>query len=154
MYASSPFIYGYQLRLIIGSLEVDLSRKIDDDDDDLHMPLVHRAIHRLRDFFFVGKQPSLEVVVEIDSDSHYQCEMKDMYPWYDEWSHPDPLTQFIISSISYHLYHHCRHIRGIQQVYPSAARSIKGMIDKTNVPSSSSSALILIVMSMSMLMLR
>jgi len=51
IYASSPFIYGYQLRLIIGSLGEDLSEV----DDDLHMPLVHRAIHRLRDFFFVGK---------------------------------------------------------------------------------------------------
>ena len=82
IYANRSYIYGYQLRLIIGSLEMDLSGKVDDDDDDLHMPLVHRAIHRLRDFFFVGKQPSLEVVVEIDSDSHYQCEMKDMYAWY------------------------------------------------------------------------
>ena len=69
IYANRSYIYGYQLRLIIGSLEVDLSGEVDDDDDDLHMPLVHRAIHRLRDFFFVGKQPSLEVVVEIDSDS-------------------------------------------------------------------------------------
>ena len=51
IYANRSYIYGYQLRLIIGSLDEDLSEV----DDDLHMPLVHRAIHRLRDFFFVGK---------------------------------------------------------------------------------------------------
>jgi hypothetical protein len=51
IYANRSYIYGYQLRLIIGSLGEDLSEV----DDDLHMPLVYRAIDRLRDFFFVGK---------------------------------------------------------------------------------------------------
>jgi len=65
IYANSPFIYGYQLRLISGSLDVDLSKI----QDDLHMPLVHKAISRLRDFFFVGKQSFLRVdaIVEIAS---------------------------------------------------------------------------------------
>jgi len=54
IYANRSYIYGYQLRLIIGSLGVDLSKV----NDDLHMPLVHKAISRLRDFFFVGKKIS------------------------------------------------------------------------------------------------
>jgi len=50
IYANRSYIYGYQLRMIIGSLNFDLSKV----NDYLHMPLVHKAISRLRDFFFVG----------------------------------------------------------------------------------------------------
>jgi len=51
IYANRSYVYGYQLRLIIDAIEMDLSIA----NDDLHMPLVHKAISRLREFFFVGK---------------------------------------------------------------------------------------------------
>jgi len=52
LYADSPYVYGYQSRLLAGSLDINLSIA---NDDDLHMPVVHKAISRLREFFFVGK---------------------------------------------------------------------------------------------------
>ena len=57
IYANRSYVYGYQLRLITDSLNIDLSIV----NDDLCMPLVHKAIDRLREFFFVGNTFDISV---------------------------------------------------------------------------------------------